>query len=50
MQSDKILKKYNHKRILWLSYRKTLTMDILSSFGSLYGFKDYQDNNYNLQF
>ena len=43
----KILKKYNHKRILWLSYRKTLTMDILSSFGSLYGFKDYQDNNYN---
>jgi len=42
----KILGKYSHKRILWLSYRKTLTMDILGSFGNAYDFRDYQDGDY----
>ena len=40
-----ILKKYNNNRILWLSYRKTLTMDIYSTF-SEFGFRDYQDGLY----
>ena len=38
----KIMKKYKQKRVLFLSYRKTLTSDLMSSFSEL-GFKDYRD-------
>ena len=39
---SKIFNKYDPKRILWLSYRKTLTNDILGSFRDEFDFKDYQ--------
>lgn len=42
---EKIIKKFTPKRILWLSYRKTLTNDILGTFSKL-GFVDYQSGNY----
>jgi hypothetical protein len=42
----KILDKYQQKRILWISYRKTLTNDILSTFEKKYNFKNYQDGIY----
>ena len=38
----KILTKYPQKRILFLSYRKTLTSDLMSSFKE-FDFKDYRD-------
>ena len=45
-----LLKQYiaehNPKRILWLSYRKTLTYDIHSNFQSL-GFESYTDEKFN---
>tara|TARA_R110000868_G_scaffold163412_6_gene395633 strand:+ start:126 stop:3101 length:2976 start_codon:yes stop_codon:yes gene_type:complete len=41
-----IFKKYEPKRILWISYRKTLTNDILGSFSEQFGFKDYQRKEY----
>ncbi|CAM9745171.1 unnamed protein product, partial [Ectocarpus fasciculatus] len=41
-----IMSVFNPKRVLWLSYRKTLTMDILGNFAS-FGFKDYQKGIYN---
>lgn len=43
---EKIFTKYNPQRILWLSYRKTLTNDILGSFAEKFNFKDYQDKQY----
>ena len=43
---SKIFKKYVPKRILWISYRKTLTNDILGSFADEFGFKDYQKKEY----
>lgn len=42
----KIFTKYQPKKILWLSYRKTLTNDILGSFADDYNFKDYQKKEY----
>ena len=36
-----ILTVYKPKRILWISYRRTLTMDLMKNFKSL-GFEDYQ--------
>ena len=39
---SKIFAKYSPKKILWLSYRKTLTNDILGSFKDEFNFKDYQ--------
>jgi len=44
---QKVIKKFKPERILWLSYRKTLTNDILGSFGEEFDFKDYQDGDYN---
>jgi hypothetical protein len=41
-----IINTYNPKRILWLSYRKTLTNDILGNFEKEYDFKDYQENEF----
>jgi len=41
----KIIEKYNPIKILFLSYRKTLTTDLLQSFKK-YDFKDYQDGDY----
>lgn len=41
----RIIKKYEPKRVLWLSYRKTLTSDILGNFGEECGFKDYQEKD-----
>jgi len=43
---SKIFTKYDPKRILWLSYRKTLTNDILGSFRDEFNFKDYQQGEY----
>jgi hypothetical protein len=43
---EKIFNKFEPKKILWLSYRKTLTNDILGSFGKKYNFKDYQEKKY----
>ena len=43
---QKIITKFNRKKILWLSYRKTLTNDILGSFGEGFNFKDYQKQDY----
>jgi len=44
---SKIIKRFSqYKKILWLSYRKTLTSDILGSFGNQYNFVDYQTGNY----
>jgi superfamily II DNA or RNA helicase len=43
---SKIFTKYDPKRILWLSYRKTLTNDILGSFKDEFNFKDYQHGEY----
>ena len=43
---QKIITKFNPPRILWLSYRKTLTNDILGSFGDAFQFKDYQKGDY----
>ena len=43
---SKIFTKYSPKRILWLSYRKTLTNDILGSFKDEFNFKDYQQGEY----
>jgi len=43
---QKVIKKFKPERILWLSYRKTLTNDILGSFGEDFDFKDYQDGDY----
>jgi hypothetical protein len=43
---EKIFKKYEPKKILWLSYRKTLTNDILGSFAENYNFKGYQSKDY----
>lgn len=40
----KIFKKYKQERILFLSYRKTLTSDLMYSFDE-FGFKDYRDAN-----
>jgi len=40
------ISKYNPKRILWLSYRKTLTSDIHSNFHS-FGFESYTDKKFN---
>jgi hypothetical protein len=40
----KIFKKYKQERILFLSYRKTLTSDLMYSFDD-FGFKDYRDAN-----
>lgn len=37
---------FNPKRILWLSYRKTLSNDILSNFEEKYDFKDYQKREF----
>ena len=42
----KIMKKYKQKRVLFLSYRKTLTSDLMSSFSEL-GFQDYRDTKCN---
>ena len=43
-----ILDTFNPKKILWLSYRKTLTNDLLgeAGFGKEYNFKDYQDGEF----
>lgn len=38
-----IIRKYNNMRILFLSYRRTLTNDLLSEFGE-FGFEDYKNN------
>jgi hypothetical protein len=38
--------KFNPKRVLWLSYRKTLTYDIYTNFNR-FGFKSYLDHHYN---
>lgn len=38
----KIMEKYPQKRVLFLSYRKTLTSDLMASFGDL-GFVDYRN-------
>ena len=45
----KIFDTYNPKKILWLSYRKTLTNNIIGAekFGEEYGFKNYQEGIYN---
>lgn len=43
----KILRTFNPKRVLWLSYRKTLTSDIMGNFETEFGFKDYQSKQYN---
>lgn len=40
-----IIEKYEPKRILWLSYRKTLTDNLLSVFKD-FDFKDYQNREY----
>jgi len=42
----RIIDTYDPKRILWLSYRKTLTNDILGNFEEEYNFKDYQKHEY----
>ena len=44
---DKIFTKFDPKRILWLSHRKTLTNDIKGSFGEKFQFHDYQEKLYN---
>lgn len=44
-----LIKKYEPKKILWLSYRKTLTNDILGSFSKEFNFKDYQDKDYDAE-
>jgi hypothetical protein len=44
---QRIFNKYQPKKILWLSYRKTLTNDILGSFAESFNFKDYQNKEYN---
>jgi hypothetical protein len=41
----KILTTFTTQRILWLSYRKTLTCDIYGNFKD-FGFKDYQERDY----
>lgn len=43
---QKVIKKFKPERILWLSYRKTLTNDILGSFGEEFDFKDYQEGDF----
>ena len=43
----KIMDTFNPQKVLWLSYRKTLTNDILSNFETNYNFKDYQNNDFN---
>ena len=43
---EKIFIKYQPKKILWISYRKTLTNDILGSFAEKFDFKDYQNKEY----
>ena len=40
-----IIAKYNPKRILWVSYRKTLTYDIFSNFQQ-FNVKSYLDHNF----
>lgn len=40
----RILNTYNPIKVLWLSYRKTLTNDILFNFENDYNFMDYQKN------
>ena len=40
----KIIEKYEPKRILWISYRKTLTYDINGNFEN-FGFKSYLDGD-----
>lgn len=42
----KIINTFNPKKILWLSYRKTLTNDILGSFSVEFNFKDYQKKEF----
>ena len=42
----RILDKTKYKRILWVSYRISLTNDIHSNFKD-YGFKNYQNDNIN---
>ena len=41
-----IMGKFQPRRVLWISYRKTLTNDILGSFESRFQFQDYQKGNY----
>jgi hypothetical protein len=41
-----VMTKFNPKRVLWLSYRKTLTYDIYTNFNR-FGFKSYLDHHYN---
>jgi len=41
-----VMTKFKQKRVLWLSYRKTLTYDIYSNFNR-FGFKSYLDHHYN---
>lgn len=43
---EKIFIKFQPKKILWISYRKTLTNDILGSFAEKFDFKDYQNKEY----
>ena len=40
----RILNTFNPIKVLWLSYRKTLTNDILFNFENEYNFMDYQKN------
>jgi len=42
----RIIDTFNPNRILWLSYRKTLTNDILGNFAEAYNFRDYQKHQY----
>jgi hypothetical protein len=44
---SRLIKVYEPRKILWLSYRKTLTSDIMGSFGGSFNFKDYQTSNCN---
>lgn len=43
----RIIDTFNPSKILWLSYRKTLTNDILGNFATTYNFKDYQKKEFN---
>lgn len=42
----KYIRTFNPKRILWISYRKSLTCDIMQSFKTEFDFKDYQTGKY----
>ena len=42
----RIIDTFDPKKILWLSYRKTLTNDILGNFETQYNFKDYQNKEF----